>query len=214
VARYGTAAQTVREAIKVLKAEGLAVGRRGRGVYVRERPPLLLRLEATRRFVSQAKAAGRHGEARLLEVEAVPAPIEVAERLDISPDSQVPVRVYLLLLDGDPVQVSHSYFPPEFAEGSVISDKADINPADIDADLEARFGARADSFIDELSIRMPTPDEIRSLRLLPGTPIGVLWRTYHDRAGRTVEVVRFVLAGDKQTLVYSGRLRAGKAKRR
>jgi alkylated DNA repair dioxygenase AlkB len=31
---------------------------------------------------------------------------------------------------------------------------------------------------------MPMPEETRMLRLLPGTPVGVLWRTYRDRSGR------------------------------
>ena len=38
VERYGTAHQTVRQAISLLKAEGLVIGRPGRGVFVRERP--------------------------------------------------------------------------------------------------------------------------------------------------------------------------------
>jgi DNA-binding GntR family transcriptional regulator len=58
---------------------------------------------------------------------------------------------------------------------------------------------------------MPDPAETRLLRLLPGTPVGVLWRTYRAHSGRAVEAVRFVLAGDKQILVYDGRLPITKA---
>lgn len=206
VNRYGTAPQTVREAVKVLKAEGLVVGRQGRGVYVRERPPLLLRLEATRRYISQAKAAGRDAKARLLGVERMTAPTEVAERLNLPGGSEVVVRRYLLLLDGEPAQTSESYFPADLARGGVLASSSDVTPGQIDADLKARLGIEVDSFHDELSVRMPDPDEIRLLRLLPGTPIGLLWRTYRDRSGQPLEVVRFVLAGDKQTLVYEGRL--------
>ena len=57
VERYGTAHQTVRQAISLLKAEGLVIGRPGRGVFVRERP-LLHRLDANRRFITQARSQG------------------------------------------------------------------------------------------------------------------------------------------------------------
>jgi GntR family transcriptional regulator len=210
VERYGTAPQTVREAIKVLKGEGLVVGMRGRGVYVRKRPPLVLRLEATRRYVSQARAVGRDAEARLLGVELTTASAEVAERLEVPEGSDVLTRRYLLLLDGEPAQTSESYFPGDLTSGTVLASHANVTPEQIDAELETRFGVETASFHDELSIRMPDPDETRLLRLLPGTPVGVLWRTYRDRSGRAVEAVRFVLAGDKQTLVYDGRLPATK----
>lgn len=211
VERYGTASQTVREAIKVLKGEGLVVGMRGRGVYVRTRPPLVLRLEATRRYVSQASAAARDAEARLLDVELTTASAEIAGRLDVPVGIDVLVRRYLLLLDGEPAQTSESYFPGDLASGTVLASGTNVTPGQIDAELKTRFGVAAVSFHDELSIRMPDPAETRLLRLLPGTPVGVLWRTYRDRSGRAIEAVRFVLAGDKQTLVYEGRLPATKA---
>lgn len=117
----------------------------------------------------------------------------------------------MLLLDGEPAQTSESDFPGDLASGTVLASQADVTPGQIDNELKTRFGIVAVSFHDELSIRMPDPAETRLLRLLPGTPVGVLWRTYRDRSGRTIEAVRFVLAGDKQTLVYEGRLPATKA---
>lgn len=51
---------------------------------------------------------------------------------------------------------------------------------------------------------MPTAEEIRSLRLPPGTPVASLLRTYRDPTGKPFEVVHFVLAGDKHILVYEG----------
>jgi GntR family transcriptional regulator len=117
VERYGTAAQTVREAVKVSKAEGLVIGRRGRGVFVRERPPLMLRLDATRHFVTQAESAGRKAEAKLLGVEFVESPADVAGKLELDAGARVLIRRYLLLLDDEPLQLAKSYFPAEFAEG-------------------------------------------------------------------------------------------------
>lgn len=207
VERHGTAAQTVREAVKILKVEGLVIGRRGRGVFVRERPPLMLRLEATRRFLTQARSAGREAEAKLLGVEFVESPPDVASKLGIDAGARVLTRRYLLLLDGEPLQMAQSYFPAEFAEGdSPLGDPANVTPGQIDANLRDRFGIDFRRFEDELVIRMPLQDEVRALRLLPGTPVGVVLRTYSASTGQSVEVARYVLAGDKQVLVYRGEL--------
>jgi hypothetical protein len=61
-------------------------------------------------------------------------------------------------------------------------------------------------FLDELTVRMPTADETRALRLPPATPVASLLRTYRDRAGKPFEVAQSVLAGDKHILVYEGQL--------
>ncbi|HTE65328.1 MAG TPA: UTRA domain-containing protein [Candidatus Binatia bacterium] len=60
-------------------------------------------------------------------------------------------------------------------------------------------------FLDELTVRMPTADETRALRLPPGTPVAILLRTYRDPTGRPFEVAQFVFAGDKHILIYEGR---------
>jgi GntR family transcriptional regulator len=206
VQRYGTAHQTVRQAISLLKAEGLVIGRPGRGVFVRERPPLLHRLDASRRFITRARGQQRSAEARLLDVRFVPPPVEVARHLDLSQGEQVLVRRYLLLVDDDPVQLADSYFPAELAESSIIAEPENITPGQIDADLKERFGLEPARFLDELTVRMPTADETRALRLPPGTPVASLLRTYRDPAGRPFEVAQFVLAGDKHVLVYESQL--------
>jgi GntR family transcriptional regulator len=203
VERYGTAHQTVRQAISLLKAEGLVIGRAGRGVFVRERP-FLHRLDANRRFITQARSQGLSAEARLLEVRFAPSPPHVATLLDLSEGAQVLLRRYLLLVDGEPVQLADSYFPAELAEGSIIGNRENITPGRIDADLKERFGLEAARFLDELTVRMPTAEETRSLRLPPGTPVASLLRTYRDPTGKPFEVAHFVLAGDKHILVYEG----------
>jgi GntR family transcriptional regulator len=109
-----------------------------------------------------------------------------------------------MLVDGEPVQLADSYFPAELAEGSIIGHQDNITPGRIDADLKERFGLEPARFLDELTVRMPTAEEIRSLRLPPGTPVASLLRTYRDPTGKPFEVVHFVLAGDKHILVYEG----------
>jgi DNA-binding GntR family transcriptional regulator len=68
-------------------------------------------------------------------------------------------------LYGKPLQLADSYFPAELAEGSIVSNQENITPGRIDADLKERFGLEAARFLDELTVRMPTAEETRSLGL-------------------------------------------------
>ena len=180
------------------------IGRPGRGVFVRERPPFQHRLDASRRFITQARGQQLSAEARLLDVRFAPPPVDIARRLDLPEGTQVLVRRYLLLVDGDPAQLADSYFPAELAQGSIIADPENITPGRIDTDLKERLGLEPASFLDELTVRMPTAEETRVLRLPPGTPVASLLRTYRDPTGKPFEAAQFVLADDKHVLIYEG----------
>ena len=206
VQRFGTAPQTVRQALNLLKGEGLVIGRPGRGVFVREKPPFVHRLEAARRFVTQAREQERAAEARLLGVVTAPASPDVAEHLGLSPDASIVVRRYLLLLDDDPFQLSESHFPAHIAEDTIVASPENVSPGAIDRDLKERHGLEPARYLDELTVRMPLPDEVKLLRLLPGTPLSTVLRTYFDPSGTPFEVARYTLPGDRTTLVYEGRL--------
>ncbi|MGH8909805.1 MAG: GntR family transcriptional regulator [Egibacteraceae bacterium] len=204
VERYGTAPQTVRQAISLLKTEGLLTGQPGRGVFVRK-PPLKFRLHVTHWVLTQARAQGLAGEVRLLGVEVVEPPAEIAARWPSQPGpDEAVVRRYLILLDDQPAQLINSYWPAHLANDTPIAGLDHITPGRIDAILRARHGIEGASFQDDLTVRMPTPEETRALQLLPGTPVVSLLRTYLDAQGAAFEVGDFLIAGDKHTLVYEG----------
>jgi GntR family transcriptional regulator len=205
VERYGTAPQTVRQAISLLKGEGLLIGQPGRGVFVRKQA-LRLRLDATRRVLAQARAQGYTGEVRLLKVETIQAPNDVIARLASQLQlNEVIVRRYLLLLDDEPAQLISSYWPVQIAGGTPIAGPKHLTPRQIDTILWEWHGIEPVSFQDELTVRMPTPDDARALQLLPGTPVVQLLRTYLDAQGAPFEVGDFLIAGDKHTLTYEGK---------
>jgi len=56
--------------------------------------------------------------------------------------------------------------------------------------------------VDEISGRMPTPDEARILRMPPGVPVFRVLRTVYDSAGQPVEVQDSVAAGDRHTFYF------------
>jgi GntR family transcriptional regulator len=55
---------------------------------------------------------------------------------------------------------------------------------------------------EEVSTRMPRPEETRLLRLRPGVPVLDVWHITLDQDGQPYELTRFVKRGDMTGLLY------------
>src|SRR5437660_8623456 len=77
---YGVAPQTAREAMKLLKNEGLAIGQSGKGVFVRKTPPLIrMGVERFSRAKRAAGLAAQKSEAVALGLSSRQEVLELAE---------------------------------------------------------------------------------------------------------------------------------------
>lgn len=124
-------------------------------------------------FNVQALEQGQRPRQEIRQVTRIPAPPEVAARLDLDEDTQVVVRRLTFLLEGTPVALHDSYFPADLAAETAIEQPHLIRGGahaviEDPAGLIHRHIARS---VDEISGRMPTPDEARILRMPPGVPV-------------------------------------------
>ena len=207
---YSIARMTVRNALRILQDEGLITAEHGRGVYVRARPPV--RRLASDRFAQRHRKAGKAAfevEAEqtgvtplvdMIRVTEAEPPAEVADRLGTAEGEQTVVRSRRYLLDGRPVETAVSYIPADLARGTPIADP-NPGPGGIYARLE-EAGHTLGRFTEEVTARMPTPDEARTLSLSPGVPVFRLIRTAYDMDGRAVEVCDTIMAADAYLLAY------------
>ena len=103
--------------------------------------------------------------------------------------------------DDDPVQRVTTYVPWELAEGTGLLAEEVGHPYGIHGIFEDH-GHVMTRIREEVSARMPRPDERRDLRLPPGVPVLDVLHTSLDQHGQPYELTRFVMRADLTGLLY------------
>ena len=206
--QYDVARMTARQALDVLKSEGLAVARRGSGTVVREFQPL--RRHGIQRLSREQWGAGRSVwdadlNGRTLSVDRVQVsqddvPRHLAAVLELAEGDRVVVRSRRFVLEGKPVLSATSYLPSDIAAGTPI-EETDTGPGGIYARLKD-LGHAPVHFREEIRSRMPMPDEAEELELTSGTPVLLICRTAYTAEGRPVEVNEMTLDASAYVLEY------------
>lgn len=201
VERHRAAQATVRQALAVLRVEGLVVAQQGKGVFVRTHQPRI-ELDATAEII--AAGDGQGGLVRLLDACYTVPGEDIAALMQLTdPAEEAWTRRFLIsTVDDEPIELVTSYFAASLAKGTPIGEHLELNSIAIQPYLREQCGLVQGRLRDDITVRMPTPDEVRALRLLPGTPVLDMLRTYIATTGRPIELMHLVLAGDKHTLVY------------
>jgi GntR family transcriptional regulator len=210
IAETGLARGTIRDAVDMLRAEGLVRKEHGRGSFVRDRPPVRRlahdrfarrhRARGRAAYLAELEAEGRVPEVEVLEVGRAKAADDVAVWLQLAIGAEVAVRRRRYLADGEPMELATSYIPWDLAEDTPIAQR-DSGPGGIYARLEER-GHPLKRFSEEVTARMPTVEEVRALRLEPGVPVFRVLRVAYDADERPVEACDTVMAADRYVLNY------------
>lgn len=205
---HGVSRGTAREALGVLRSEGLADSRRGAGVFVRSFRPI--RRNATERLSSRVWGAGRSiwdvdvedrpMRASDVVVKEVTPPARVSGVLGLPADGRTWMRSRIYRVEGRPVQRAVSYLPADLVAGSPITE-ADPGAGGIYARL-ADLGHAPARFREEIKARMPTAEEASALVVPTGTPVIEVVRTAFDEPGRPVEVNEMLLDASTYLLQY------------
>jgi GntR family transcriptional regulator len=205
---YGVSRGTVREGLAILVGEGLVVARRPHGYFVRGRRRMEFRPQSDLTvlppdakqdvFLTELKAAGR-APTQTIDVAIVTPPPDVAKRLQLKDGEHAVVRRRVRSLEGEPFMTNDSYFPLAIAQGTPILSPEDI-PVGANRAL-AELGHIQVRATDEITVRMPTPDEQHRLDLGPGTPVACQFTTGYDRHDKPLRVAVTVLPGDRHVIV-------------
>jgi GntR family transcriptional regulator len=208
--RFAVSQGTVRQALALLRGEGLVVAEHGRGVFVRSRPKIrrLAHDRFARRHREEGKAAylveadqeNTQPRVDVFYVGPEAATADTAQRLSIEPGARVLARRRRYLSDDQPTEIATSYLPWDLVAGTPITEE-NPGPGGIYARIE-ELGHRLGHFTEEVTARMPTPEEARALRLAAGTPVLTLVRVAYDTDDRAVEVCDTVMSSEHYLLTY------------
>jgi GntR family transcriptional regulator len=195
VRTYGVSRHTAREAVRVLRQEGLLERYRGRGSFLT--PP---KYEQPLGYVSslfrwlESNGVDQHSKVLALDVRASP---EVAAMLGL-PDLAPLVHVSRLrLADGEPIARDEGWLPYPDAEGLLT---ADFSHTALYEELAHRCGITIDATTERIEAIVPNAEQRDALDLHKG--VACLCVTRLGWTGdRLVEFRRTLLRADRVILV-------------
>jgi GntR family transcriptional regulator len=208
--RYSVSRQTARSALQALEQEGLVIVRPRRGRIVRSTNRLVWRLSefelpentglaSSDAWETDIESQGHDPTRQDLAVETIRPPLEIARRLNLNPETDlVVVRRHVRYIDGKPGITSDDYFDEAVVRGTELAAPEDTTRENIlkEAGYEQVYD------VDEITTRMPTPEEVRLLGISTGIPVAEHIRTAYTAADRAVRVMVSVVPGDTLILRY------------
>ncbi len=201
--RHRMSLPTIRQALGLLRAEGLIESRQGIGTFVKENRRLQRR---SRDRYRRARSDGKLLTSRLRhEIEfagRAAAPDHIAEAMDIDPGTEIVVRRRRLFdpESGQPEEVGASYLPVAIAGGTLLEDPT-VVPKALFLCVEELTGKRYACGRDQWVARMPTADEAAALELPAGAPVLHVIHTAYADDDTVLEVAESVWPADRVLVI-------------
>ncbi len=170
--RFRVSLPTVRQALGVLRSEGLIESRQGIGSFVKETDRLQ---RAGWRHYGRARADQKlltpHLRHEIVYAGTESVPSHVADLFPVGTTQVVTRRRHLFDKEtGRPEEIGASYIPIEFAGGTFL-EEATVVPKALFLCIEDLAGKRYAKARDRLIARLGTADELSILDLAAGSPV-------------------------------------------
>ncbi|MEU1915595.1 GntR family transcriptional regulator [Streptomyces massasporeus] len=207
-ARFDASRNTVRSGLALLVSEGLITSSQGLGYEVRSHE--VFQLNASRfenltfpqngdAYNTDVTNAGRRPH-QTFRVEMLPASPEIAARLKVDEGSKTVLRFCHRYVDDVPWSTQATYYP-----AWLIEERPRLaEPGDIEEGTTrylAASGIEQIGYFDEISTRMPTPDEARLLEIGAGVPV-LLWTRTGYSPDRPIRCTITTFRGDLNRMNY------------
>ncbi|MGW0218530.1 GntR family transcriptional regulator [Micromonospora chokoriensis] len=214
MAEFSVARGTVREALALLRSEGLVMTEVGRGTYARPIVPVRrLASERYRKEIEQVRS-GELGTSFTADQQVgwsaysldkdfreEPASEAVAELFGVEPGTMTLERHFLFRTNGVPQQMSVSRLLLEMVSGTPVADPENEPWPGGNASQLYSLGHTITSIRERPRWRMPTAAETDALRIPGGVPVVVITRQTYV-GDWVAEVAHIVMRADRVELDY------------
>ncbi|MFI1972854.1 hypothetical protein BLA24_30890 [Streptomyces cinnamoneus] len=208
-AEFGVGENTVRQAVELLTGEGLLEGFRGRsrGTYVRA-PRERAALPRTVTPIGSPDRlglapAGSHTTVESESTARVPAPPEIASRLDIEVDDLCVRTEYEVLADRRPMLTATSWEPYALTAGTpvVLPEGGPLAGRGV-VERMATIGITVARVVEVPFPVLLTRETAQILGMAPGTQATLIQRTHYDTSGRPVETADLLVPTERWAITY------------
>lgn len=201
--RFEVNRHTLRQAIALLKQEGILRIERGRGTFVTA-APIRYSIGKRVRYNESLKAQGHSVRFELVRSQKVPADESIARGLSIKVGDPVAMTERLGFADNVPISVGTGYFPltlfPDLLSSESIEQLKTLGS--ISQWLSARYSVDHIRRSTSVSARLVQPSDAKLLALPLNQPILLAESINVDQAGRVIEYGVAKLRGDLMELFF------------
>ena len=204
VESYGVSRNTVREALRRLRAEGTVVAGRGRRPRLAGSAEIEQPIGALYSLFSSVEQAGLEQRSVVLTLD-VRRDAVVAKRLDRRRSTRLLFLERLRLAAGEPLAIDQVWFPADLGYGLL---DADFTHTGFYDELATRTGIRLTGGRETIRAQMPTARERKTLGIDSTVAVFAIDRLGLTR-GRPVEWRQTMVRGDKFSVVAEFSASAG-----
>ncbi|MCH0538681.1 UTRA domain-containing protein [Streptomyces sp. MUM 203J] len=151
-------------------------------------------------WTEETAARGRKGTQRVVFAGEVPAGEEVAALLGLADGDPVVMRRRIIELDGEPCEVTDTYYPADIARGTALAGTAKIRGGAVS--LLAELGHIGVRVREDVTARLATDKEREALQTSPDQPVLRLARLTLDANDRPIQADLMTMPAHRQRLRY------------
>jgi GntR family transcriptional regulator len=196
ITHYGVSRIVVRQVLNRLVSEGLIYRQQGRGSFVSERrlEEGLSRIISFTEDMQQRKLTPK---TYILFNGLVPAPDDIAERLDIAPGEELARLERLRLANNEPMSIEESYLVHRYFPGVLEEDYSSVP---LRQTLYQKYGVQIRRARQVIRAVQATSEQARLLTTTIRSPLLLIERVSFSDQNLPVEFLRIYYRGDRYSL--------------
>lgn len=188
---FGVSRITVRQALRDLHTEGLVFSVQGKGTFV-SRPKVVQDIQTLKGFGEAMNPQGYETSTRVIGVNEVRAPGDVAEALELNRNSSIIELTRIRYLNREPISLDHSFYPVEIGKELLGRDLTqDIFPM-----LENECGIELGHAEVKIESILANEDLAEKLNVSVASPILRIQRLVLSKSGKPIDFEYLSYRGD------------------